>query len=105
MGMKQVIELHSEGGYVIKNKFVEDKTEAKKPSKNQRRKLLRGYYSKEKHSQLISSIMHGKYYNRKANNKKGILPSQMGTIRKSIYKLNPETLAHMIREQEKRIAI
>ena len=105
MGMKQVIELHSEGGYVIKNKFVEDKTEAKKPSKNQRRKLLRGYYSKEKHSQLISSIMHGKYYNRKANNKKGILPSQMGTIRKSIYKLNPETLAHIIREQEKRIAI
>jgi hypothetical protein len=105
MGMKQIIELHSEGGYVIKNKFVEDKTEAKKPSKNQRRKLLRGYYSKEKHSQLISSIMHGKYYNRKANNSKGILPSQMGTIRKSIYKLNPETLAHMIREQEKRIAI
>ena len=105
MGMKQVIELHSEGGYVIKNKFVEDKTEAKKPSKNQRRKLLRGYYSKEKHSQLISSIMHGKFYNRKANNKKGILPSQMGAIRKSIYKLNPETLAHMIREQEKRIAI
>jgi hypothetical protein len=46
--------------------------------------------------------MHGKYYNRKANNSKGILPSQMGTIRKSIYKLNPETLAHMIREQEKR---
>jgi len=105
MGMKQVIELHSEGGYVIKNKFVEDKTEAKKPSKNQRRKLLRGYYSREKHSQLISSIMHGKFYNRKANNKKGILPSQMGAIRKSIYKLNPETLAHMIREQEKAIRV
>jgi len=105
MGMKQVIELHSEGGYVIKNKFVEDKTEAKKPSKNQRRKLLRGYYSREKHSQLISSIMHGKFYNRKANNKKGILPSLTGAIRKSIYKLNPETLAHMIREQEKAIRV
>ena len=105
MGMKQIIELHSEGGYVIKNKFVEDKTEAKKLSKNQRKKLLKGYYSKEKHVAMLTSIMHGKYYNRKANNKKGILPSQMGTIRKSIYKLNPETLAHMIREQEKRIAI
>ena len=105
MGMKQVIELHSEGGYVIKNKFVEDKTEAKKPSKNQRRKLLRGYYSKEKYSQLISSIMHGKYYNRKANNSKGILPSQMGTIRKSFMKLPIETQVHIIREQQKRIAI
>ena len=104
MGMKQVIELHPLGGTVVKLKHVEN-VEPKKPSKNQRRKLLRGHYSKEKHSQLISSIMHGKYYNRKANNKKGILPSQMGTIRKSIYKLNPETLAHMIREQEKRIAI
>jgi hypothetical protein len=105
MGMKQVIELHSEGGYVIKNKFVEDKTEAKKPSKNQRRKLLRGHYSKEKHVAMLTSLMNGKHYNRKANNKNGLLPSQMGTIRKSVYKLNPEILAHMIREQEKRTAI
>jgi hypothetical protein len=105
MGMKQVIELHSEGGYVIKNKFVEDKTEAKKPSKNQRRKLLRGHYSKEKHAQLISSIMHGKFYNRKSNNKNGLLPSQYGYVRKSVYKLNPEILAHMIREQEKAIRV
>ena len=105
MAMEKVQVLHPLGGTITRLKHVEDKTEAKKPSKNQRRKLLRGHYSKEKHAQLISSIMHGKYYNRKANNKKGILPSQMGTIRKSIYKLNPETLAHMIREQEKAIRV
>ena len=104
MGMKQVIELHPLGGTVVKLKHVET-VEPKKLSKNQRKKLLKGYYSKEKHVEMLTNIMHGKYHNRKANNKKGILPSQMGAIRKSIYKLNPETLAHMIREQEKRIAI
>jgi len=104
MAMKKVIELHPLGGTVVKLKHVET-VEPKKLSKNQRKKLLRGYYSKEKHSQLISSIMHGKFYNRKSNNKNGLLPSQYGYVRKSVYKLNPEILAHMIREQEKRIAI
>ena len=104
MGMKQVIELHPLGGTVVKLKHVET-VEPKKLSKNQRKKLLKGYYSKEKHVEMLTNIMHGKYHNRKANNKKGILPTQMGAIRKSIYKLNPETLAHMIREQEKAIRI
>jgi hypothetical protein len=104
MAMEKVIELHPLGGTVVKLKHVDD-VEPKKLSKNQRKKLLKGYYSKEKHAQLISSIMHGKFYNRKANNKKGILPSQMGTIRKSIYKLNPETLAHIIRQQEKAVRV
>jgi len=104
MGMKKVIELHPLGGTVVKLKHVDD-VEPKKLSKNQRRKLLKGYYSKEKHSQLISSIMHGKFYNRKSNNKNGLLPSQYGYVRKSVYKLNPEILAHMIREQEKAIRV
>ena len=104
MGMKQVIELHPLGGTVVKLKHVDD-VEPKKLSKNQRKKLLKGYYSKEKHVEMLTNIMHGKYHNRKANNKNGILPTQMGAIRKSIYKLNPESLAHIIREQEKRIAI
>ena len=100
MGMKQVIEWHSEGGYVIKNKFVEDKTEAKKPSKNQRRKLLRGYYSKEKHVAMLTSIMNGKHYNRKANNKNGLLPSQWHTVKQGTAPIWQQ--AHIIREQEKR---
>ena len=105
MAMEKVQVLHPLGGTVTRLKHVEDKTEAKKPSKNQRRKLLRGHYSKEKHAQLISSIMHGKFYNRKSNNKNGLLPSQYGYVRKSVYKLNPEILAHMIREQEKAIRV
>ena len=100
MGMKQVIELHSEGGYVIKNKFVEDKTEAKKPSKNQRRKLLRGHYSKEKHVAMLTSLMNGKHYNRKANNKNGLLPSQWHTVKQGTAPIWQQ--AHIIREQEKR---
>lgn len=104
MAMEKVQVLHPLGGTVTRLKHVED-VEPKKLSKNQRKKLLKGYYSKEKHVAMLTSIMNGKYYNRKANNKKGILPSQMGAIRKSIYKLNPETLAHMIREQEKAIRV
>ena len=104
MAMEKVIVNHPLGGTTVKLKHVED-VEPKKLSKNQRKKLLKGYYSKEKHVAMLTSIMNGKYYNRKANNKKGILPSQMGAIRKSIYKLNPETLAHMIREQEKAIKV
>ena len=93
-------------------KYIIDKCNANKLNENKQNivffiieVILKGYYSKEKHVAMLTSIMNGKHYNRKANNSKGILPSQMGTIRKSIYKLNPETLAHMIREQEKRIAI
>jgi len=104
MAMEKVIELHQLGGTVVKLKHVES-LDVKDLSKNQKKKLLKGYYSKEKHVAMLTSIMNGKYYNRKANNKKGILPSQMGAIRKSIYKLNPETLAHMIREQEKAIRV
>ena len=101
MAIEPVLQLHPLGGTVVRFKHVDD-VEPKKLSKNQRKKLFKGYYSKEKHSQLISSIMHGKYYNRKANNKKGILPSQMGAIRKSFMKLPIETQVHIIREKEKR---
>ena len=104
MGMEKVIINHVDGGTVEVLQHVET-VEPKKLSKNQRKKLLKGYYSKEKHVAMLTSLMNGKHYNRKANNKNGILPTQMGAIRKSIYKLNPETLAHMIREQEKAIRI
>jgi len=99
MAMEKVIVNHPLGGTTVKLKHVED-VEPKKLSKNQRKKLLKGYYSKEKHSQLISSIMHGKYYNRKANNKKGLLPSQWHTVKKATAPIWQQ--AHIIREQEKR---
>jgi len=104
MAMEKVIVNHSLGGTTVKLKHVES-LDVKDLSKNQKKKLLKGYYSKEKHVAMLTSLMNGKHYNRKANNKNGILPTQMGAIRKSIYKLNPETLAHMIREQEKAIRV
>ena len=104
MAMKKVLELHPLGGTVVKLKHVET-VEPKKLSKNQRKKLLKGYYSKEKHVAMLTSIMNGKYYNRKANNKKGILPSQWNTVFKSVMKMPVDIQAHMIREQEKRTAV
>jgi len=104
MAMEKVIVNHPLGGTTVKLKHVES-LEPKELSKNQKKKLLKGYYSKEKHVAMLTSLMNGKHYNRKANNRNGILPTQMGAIRKSIYKLNPETLAHMIREQEKAIRV
>ena len=104
MAMKKVLELHPLGGTVVKLKHVDD-VEPKKLSKNQRKKLLKGYYSKEKHVAMLTSIMNGKYYNRKANNKKGILPSQWNTVFKSVMKMPVDIQAHMIREQEKRTAV
>ena len=104
MAMEKVIELHPLGGTVVKLKHVDD-VEPKKLSKNQRKKLLKGYYSKEKHVAMLTSIMNGKYYNRKANNKKGILPSQWNTVFKSVMKMPVDIQAHMIREQEKRTAV
>ena len=101
MAMEPVLQLHPMGGTVVRFKHVDD-VEPKKLSKNQRKKLLKGYYSKEKHVAMLTSIMNGKYYNKRANNKNGILPSQMGAIRKSFMKLSIETQVHIIREQEKR---
>jgi hypothetical protein len=99
MAMEKVIVNHPLGGTTVKLKHVES-LEPKELSKNQKKKLLKGYYSKEKHAQLISSIMHGKYYNRKANNKKGLLPSQWHTVKQATAPIWQQ--AHIIREQEKR---
>ena len=50
----------------------------------------------------LSMEMHGKWYNRKANNKYGLLPSQMRYMKNSILKMPVDLQAHYIREQEKR---
>ena len=99
MAMEKVIVNHPLGGTVVKLKHVED-VEPKKLSKNQRKKLLKGYYSKEKHVAMLTSIMNGKHYNRKANNKNGLLPSQWHTVKQGTAPIWQQ--AHIIREQEKR---
>jgi hypothetical protein len=50
----------------------------------------------------LSMDIHGKWYNRKANNKYGLLPSQMSYMKNSILKMPIDLQAHYIREQEKR---
>jgi len=99
MALEKVIELHPLGGTVVKLKHVET-VEPKKLSKNQKKKLLKGYYSKEKHVAMLTSIMNGKHYNRKANNKNGLLPSQWHTVKQATAPIWQQ--AHIIREQEKR---
>ena len=99
MGMEKVIVNHPLGGTTVKLKHVED-VEPKKLSKNQRKKLLKGYYSIEKHVAMLTSIMNGKHYNRKANNKNGLLPSQWHTVKQATAPIWHQ--AHIIREQEKR---
>ena len=100
MGMQKVIINHVDGGTIEVLQHVES-LDAKDLSKNQKKKLLKGYYSKEKHVAMLTSLMNGKHYNRKANNKNGILPSQMAYVRQAT---KPVWLqAHEIREQEKRI--
>ena len=100
MGMEFIQEFHPMGGTVTKLKHVKA-LEPENLSKNQKKKLLKGYYSKEKHVAMLTSLMNGKHYNRKANNKNGILPSQMAYVRQAT---KPVWLqAHNEREQEKRI--
>ena len=100
MAMELIQEFHPMGGTVTKLKHVKA-LEPENLSKNQKKKLLKGYYSKEKHVAMLTSLMNGKHYNRKANNKNGILPSQMAYVRQAT---KPVWLqAHDIREQEKRI--
>ena len=100
MALEKVIINHVDGGTVEVLRHVES-LEPENLSKNQKRKLKRGYYSKEKHVAMLTALMNGKHYNRKANNKNGILPSQMAYVRQVT---KPVWLqAHDIREQEKRI--
>ena len=102
MALEKVIINHVDGGTVTKLKHVKA-LEPENLSKNQKKKLLKGYYSKEKHVAMLTSLMNGKHYNRKANNKNGLLPSQWDTVRQS--QLPTWKQAHNEREQEKRIAI
>jgi len=99
MGMQKVIINHVEGGTVEVLKHVES-LEPKELSKNQKKKLLRGYYSKEKHVAMLTSLMNGKHYNRKVNNIKELLPSQWHTVKQATAPIWQQ--AHIIREQEKR---
>tara|TARA_B110000444_G_C18512359_1_gene442866 strand:- start:148 stop:462 length:315 start_codon:yes stop_codon:yes gene_type:complete len=82
---------------IILNANTKGRSFEKQSEKNQKRILKR---TLKDHN--LSMDMHGKYYNRKANNKNGLLPSQMGFVKSSILKMPVDIQAHYIREQEKR---
>ena len=82
---------------IILNANTKGRSFEKQSAKNQKRILKR---TLKDHN--LSMDMHGKYYNRKANNKNGLLPSQMGFVKSSILKMPVDIQAHYIREQEKR---
>ena len=82
---------------IILNANTKGRSFEKQSEKNQKRILKR---TLRDHN--LSMDMHGKYYNRKANNKNGLLPSQMGFVKSSILKMPVDIQAHYIREQEKR---
>ena len=98
MAMKHVIELHPLGGTVVKLKHVDDVTTyEKKKGKTLKRQ------SRKNQVKFLTSLIHSKYYQSRANNKKGVLPSQWNTVFKSVIKMPVDIQAHIIREQEKRI--
>lgn len=84
----------------VKNIWVDDVT----TYENKKGKTLKRQ-SRKNQIKFLTSLIHSKYYQSRANNKKGVLPSQWNTVFKSIYKLNPETLAHIIRQQEKAVRV
>ena len=82
----------------VKNIWVDDVTNyEKKKGKTLKRQ------SRKNQVKFLTSLIHSKYYQSRANNKKGVLPSQWNTVFKSVLKMPIDIQAHIIREQEKRI--
>ena len=59
--------------------------------------------SKKNQQKFLTSLIHSKYYQSRANNKNGVLPSQWNTVFNSVLKMPIDIQAHILREQEKRI--
>ena len=57
--------------------------------------------SKKNKIKFLTSLIHSKYYQSRANNKNGVLPSQWNTVFKSVLKMPIDIQAHILREQEK----
>jgi hypothetical protein len=74
----------------------------KKLSKNQKRKLRDGHYTKEHQEKMLSLLIHGKYYQPKENRKGGLVRGQLSYMRKSILNVPVDVLVDRIRQDEKR---
>ena len=82
----------------VKNIWIDDVTNYE----NKKGKTLKRQ-SRKNQIKFLTSLIHSKYYQSRANNKKGVLPSQWNTVFKSVIKMPVDIQAHIIREQEKRI--
>ena len=80
----------------------DEPVKAEKLSKNQKRKLRKGYYSKEHQEKMLSLLIHGKDYQPKANRKGGLVRGQLSYMRKSILSVPVDVLVDRIRQDEKR---
>ena len=80
----------------------DEPVKAEKLSKNQKRKLRKGYYSKEHQEKILSLLIHGKHFQDKSNNKNGLVRGQMSYMRKSILSVPVDVLVDRIRQDEKR---
>ena len=58
--------------------------------------------SRKNQIKFLTSLIHSKYYQSRANNKNGLLPSQWDTAFKSFIKMPIWKQAHIVREQQKR---
>ena len=57
--------------------------------------------SKKNQQKFLTSLIHSKYYQSRANNRNGILPSQWNTVFNSILKVPVDIQAHIARQQAK----
>jgi len=84
----------------VKNIWIDDVT----TYENKKGKTLKRQ-SRKNQIKFLTSLIHSKYYQSRANNKKGVLPSQWNTVFKSVIKMPIDIQAHIIREQEKTIRV
>ena len=66
----------------VKNIWVDDVVKYEKKKGKSLRKQ-----SKKNQIKFLTSLMHNKYYQSRANNKNGVLPSQWNTVFKSVLKM------------------
>jgi len=57
--------------------------------------------SKNNQIKFLRSLIHGKYYQHRPNNKNGVLRSQWDTVFKSILKMPIDIQVDILRQQEK----
>jgi hypothetical protein len=98
--MKSIIITDASTNWIpqIRNVFSKDVAQFEEKKGRQLEKQ-----SRKNREKFLSSLMHSKFYQSRANNPNGYLPTQWQEVAKSELKLPIWLKAHRLREQEKRI--